>query len=153
MMKAARLKSGVDLMTDGPGQTTPRPILNAIEAQLFVANIKTSCDFYTNKLGFAIEFLYGDPPYYGQVVRDNARINLRLVCEPVFAGDIRQREHLLSASITVATANEIKQLFQSYRAAGVLFHQALKNEPWGAATFVVSDPDENLILFAGPEAG
>jgi len=90
--------------------------------------------------------------YYGQVVRDNARLNLRLVREPVFAGDVRKREHLLSASITVATSNEIKQLFLSYQAAGVSFDQALKKEPWGARTFVVSDPDENLILFAGPAA-
>jgi uncharacterized glyoxalase superfamily protein PhnB len=147
------LKSGADAMTDEPRQTAPRPILSSIEAQLFVANIKSSCDFYTNKLGFAVEFIYGDPPYYGQVVRDNARLNFRLVFEPVFAGDVRKREHLLSASITVATANEIKQLFLSYQAAGVSFHQALKEEPWGARTFIVADPDENLILFAGPAAG
>ena len=139
-------------MTDEPRQATPRPILKSIEAQLFVANIKSSCDFYTNKLGFAVELICGDPPYYGQVFRDNARLNLRLVCEPVFAGDVREREHLLSASITVATANEIKQLFLCYQAAGVPFHQALKKEPWGARTFIVSDPDENLILFAGPAA-
>src|ERR1700674_1203924 len=147
------LKSGADAMTDGSRQATPCPILNSIEAQLFVANIKSSCDFYTNKLGFAVEFIYGDPPYCGQVFRDNARLNLRLVCEPVFAGDVRKREHLLSASITVATANEIKQLFLSYQAAGVSFHQALKKEPWDARTFIVADPDENLILFAGPAAG
>jgi uncharacterized glyoxalase superfamily protein PhnB len=146
------LKSGADAMTDEPRQTTLRPVLSSIEAQLFVTNIKSSCDFYTNKLGFAVEFIYGDPPYYGQVVRDNARLNLRLVVEPVFVADVRKREHLLSASIRVATANEIKQLFLSYQAAGVSFHQALKKEPWGARTFVVSDPDENLILFAGPEA-
>jgi catechol 2,3-dioxygenase-like lactoylglutathione lyase family enzyme len=125
-------------------------ILNSIEAQLFVANIERSVNFYTSKLGFAVGFVYGDPPYYGQVVRDQARLNLRLVCEPVFAGDIREREHLLSATITVATASEIEQLFLSYQAAGVRFHQALKKEPWGARTFVVSDPDGNLILFAGP---
>jgi uncharacterized glyoxalase superfamily protein PhnB len=146
------LKSGADAMTDESRQATPRPIFNSIEAQLFVANIKSSCDFYTSKLGFAVEFIYGDPPYYGQVVRDNARLNLRLVFEPVFVADVRKREHLLSASITVATSNEIKQLFLSYQAAGVSFHQALKKEPWGARTFVVSDPDENLILFAGPAA-
>ena len=139
-------------MTDQSKQTPPPPILNSIEPQLFVASIKTSCDFYTNKLGFAIAFLYGDPPHYGQVFRDMARINLRLVHKPVFAGDIRKREGLLSASITVATTNEIKQLFLAYQAAGVSFHQALKKEPWGAITFIVSDPDENLILFAGPEA-
>jgi uncharacterized glyoxalase superfamily protein PhnB len=147
-----RLKLGADAMTDESKQTAPRPVLNTIEAQLFVANITSSCDFYTNKLGFAVDFLYGDPPHYGQVFRDNARLNLRLVCEPVFAGDVREREHLLSASITVATAKEINQLFLSYQAAGVSFHQALKKEPWGARTFIVSDPDKNLILFAGPEA-
>jgi catechol 2,3-dioxygenase-like lactoylglutathione lyase family enzyme len=139
-------------MTEESKHTTPRPILTSIEAQLFVANIQSSCDFYTNKLGFAVEFLHGDPPHYGQVFRDSARLNLRLVCEPVFAGHIRKREHLLSASITVATAHEIKQLFLRYQAAGVPFHQELTEEPWGARTFIVSDPDENLILFAGPKA-
>ena len=146
------LKSGAHAMTDEPRQATPRPVLTSIEAQLFVADIKKSCDFYTKKLGFAVEFIYGEPPYYGQVVRDNARLNLRLVSEPVFVADVRKREHLLSASITVATSNEIKQLFLSYQAAGVSFEQTLKKEPWGARTFVVSDPDENLILFAGPAA-
>lgn len=139
-------------MTDEPKLTTPDPVLNSISAQLFVANIQTSCDFYTSKLGFAVEFIYGDPPYYAQVLRDDARLALRLVFEPVFAGDIRKREQLLSASITVATADEIKQLFLSYQAAGVSFHQTLKKQPWGAKTFIVSDPDENLILFAGPAA-
>lgn len=139
-------------MTDESRPTTPRPILNSIEAQLFVANIKSSCDFYTRKLGFAVKFVYGEPPYYAQVIRDAARLNLRLVFEPVFVAGVRKREGLLSATITVSTAKEIKQLFLSYQAAGVSFHQALKKEPWGARAFIVSDPDENLILFAGPAA-
>jgi len=137
-------------MTDETGQTVPRPILNSTEAQLFVADIKASCDFYTDKLGFTVAFVYGEPPYYGQVTRDHARLNLRVVGEPVFAGDIREREHLLSASLSVATTDEIKQLFLSYQATGVPFHQTLKKEPWGARTFIVSDPDGNLILFASP---
>jgi catechol 2,3-dioxygenase-like lactoylglutathione lyase family enzyme len=144
------LKSGADAMTDAPRQATPRPILISIEAQLYVANIQSSCDFYVNKLGFAVGFLYGDPPFYGQVARDHARLNLRLVCEPVFVGDVREREHLLSASITVASADDVRQLFLSYQAAEVRFSQTLKKEPWGARTFVVVDPDGNLILFAGP---
>ena len=137
-------------MTAKPKQASPRPIFTAVEAQLFVANVQRSCDFYTTQLGFAVEFIYGDPPFYGQVVRDNARLNLRLVSEPVFAGDVRKREGLLSATITVAAASEIKQLFLNYQSAGVHFHQTLKKEPWGARTFVIADPDENLILFAGP---
>jgi catechol 2,3-dioxygenase-like lactoylglutathione lyase family enzyme len=137
-------------MSDTHNQTPFGPVLTSIEAQLFVANVQRSCDFYTEKLGFTVEFLYGDPPFYGQLRRDHARLNLRLVFEAVFAGDIRKREGLLSASITVATASEIRQLFLAYQDAGIAFHQILKTEPWGARTFVVSDPDENLILFAGP---
>src|SRR6202789_3258904 len=128
-------------MTSPARPVAPRSILHSTEAQLFVADIQASCAFYTSKLGFAVAFVYGDPPFYGQVVRDCARLNLRLVSEPVFSGDIREREGLLSASITLAGASEIKQLFLDYQAAGVPFHQALKKEPWGAGTFVVSYPD------------
>jgi catechol 2,3-dioxygenase-like lactoylglutathione lyase family enzyme len=144
------LKSGANVMSHESVHPASRPVLTSTAAQLFVADIKASCDFYTEKLGFAIDFVYGDPPYYGQVSCDRALLALRLVCEPVF-NEVREREQLLSASLTVATADEIKQLFLSYKAAGVRFQQSLKKEPWGARTFVVMDPDGNLILFAGPE--
>jgi catechol 2,3-dioxygenase-like lactoylglutathione lyase family enzyme len=136
--------------THPPQPPSPRPILNSTQAQLFVADIQASCDFYTGKLGFTVAFAYGDPPFYAQVARDHALLNLRLVGEPVFAGDIREREGLLSATLTLATADEIKQLFFAYQAAAVPFRQPLKKEPWGARTFVTQDPDGNCILFAGP---
>jgi catechol 2,3-dioxygenase-like lactoylglutathione lyase family enzyme len=136
-------------MTNEASPAAPRPVLTSTAAQLFVADIKASCDFYTQKLGFTIDFVYGDPPYYGQVSRDHALLALRMVCEPVFT-EVREREQLLSASLTVGTAEEIKQLFVSYQAAGVRFQQSLRKEPWGATAFVVMDPDGNLILFAGP---
>lgn len=144
------LKAGVPAMAKQATPATPRIVLSSTAAQLFVSDIKTSCDFFTDKLGFSIALVYGDPPFYGAVKRDQARLNLRLVCEPVFVGDIREREHLLSASLTVDSAAEIKQLFLDFQAAGAPFHQALKKEPWGARDFVVRDPDGNLILFAGP---
>ena len=144
------LKSGVQAMSSKTHGDTVSPILTNAEAQLFVADVNASCDFFTARLGFTVAFTYGDPPFYGQVQRGNARLNLRQVCEPVFVGDIREREQLLSASMTVESAAEIRQLFLEYQAAGVDFQQPLKQEPWGARTFVVRDPDGNLLLFAGP---
>jgi uncharacterized glyoxalase superfamily protein PhnB len=132
--------------------TRIHPNLTAIEAQLYVADVNASCAYFTSALGFAIAFVHGDPPFYGQVYRDRARLNLRMVREPVFAGDIREREGLLSASITVATHDEIVRLFDEFQTAGAHFRQAIKDEPWGATTFVVADPDGNFILFAGPAA-
>lgn len=127
-----------------------RPILTSIAAHLYVRDLPASIDFFTAKLGFATDFVYGEPPFYAQVSRDRALLALRSMDEPVFAGDIREREELLSASITLATAAEIDLLFAELQSAGVAFHQPLRTEPWGARTFVVRDPDGNLILFAGP---
>ena len=146
------LKTGVQAMSDTALTIAAIPELTQVEAQLFVADIKASCAFFTSKLGFEVVFTYGEPPFYGQVKRDNARLNLRMVCEPVFVGDIRAREQLLAASMTVGSAAEIRQLFVQYQAAGVDFQQTLKQEPWGARTFIVRDPDGNLLLFAGPAA-
>jgi catechol 2,3-dioxygenase-like lactoylglutathione lyase family enzyme len=123
-------------------------VLSGTEAQLYVADVDASCAFFTSKLGFAIAFRYGDPPFYGQVYRDQARLNLRRVREPVFVGDIREREALLSASITVRSAAQVNALYRDFELAGVRFHQALMLEAWGAWTFVVTDIDGNLILFA-----
>lgn len=122
----------------------------SVAAHLYVRDLEASTHFFTSKLGFTIDFVYGAPPFYGQVSRDNARLALRCMDEPFFFEDIRQREGLLSASITLGSAEEIKELFLAYQAADVPLAQSLRNEPWGASTFIVKDPDGNLILFAGP---
>jgi catechol 2,3-dioxygenase-like lactoylglutathione lyase family enzyme len=118
----------------------------AAEPQLYVRDIVASSAFYSKMLGFSVAFTYGEPPFYGQVVRGGARLNLRQVDNPVVDPVRRDTEHLLSASITLEDA---KPLFLEYQQAGVEFAQPLRSEPWGARTFVVRDPDGNLILFAG----
>jgi uncharacterized glyoxalase superfamily protein PhnB len=120
------------------------------EPQLFVTNIKRSCEFFREQLGFTLVFSYGEPPYYAQVGRDAARLNLRCVERTVIESTVRDQEELLAVSMTVATADEIKLLFLEFQSAGVVFHQTLKKQPWGAKNFVVKDPDGNLLLFAGP---
>ena len=135
-------------MSNAPAPS--RPILTSVAAHLYVCDLTASTDFFTTRLGFALDFVYGDPPFYAQVSRDNARLALRSMDEPVFRADIREREELLSASITLATAGEIENLFLAYQSADVPFAQRLRSEPWGAVTFIVKDPDGNLILFAGP---
>ena len=140
------LRKGVQTMTDVQAEKLSKPTLLAAEPQLFVANISASTGFYTGKLGFAVAFIYGEPPFYGQVFRDGARLNLRCLSTPVIDPQLRDSEHLLSASVAL---DDAKPLFLEFQAAGVEFHQALKTEPWGARTFIVRDPDGNLILFSG----
>jgi uncharacterized glyoxalase superfamily protein PhnB len=129
---------------------TSRPTIVCAEPQLLVTNIKKSCEFFREKLGFSLVFSYGDPPYYAQMRRDAARLNLRCVERSVIESTVRAREELLSVSMTVATADEIKLLFLEFQSAGVTFRQTLQKQPWGAKNFIVKDPDGNLLLFAGP---
>ena len=137
-------------MLDHADTTSAAAVITAAEPQLFVADIKASCDFFTGKLGFTVVFTYGEPPFYAQVMRDAARLNLRCVEQPVIDPALRDRDELLSAALTVATASEIKQLFLEFQVAGLTFFQTLKREPWGARNFIVKDIDGNLLQFAGP---
>jgi catechol 2,3-dioxygenase-like lactoylglutathione lyase family enzyme len=132
-------------MNDVEAENMSKPQLSA-EPQLFVTDLGVSCEFYTKKLGFAVAFTYGEPAFYAQVFRDGARLNIRQLDEPAIRPELQEREHLLSATITLADA---EPLYLEFQAAGVVFQQAMKTEPWGAQTFVVADPDGNLILFAG----
>jgi catechol 2,3-dioxygenase-like lactoylglutathione lyase family enzyme len=145
------LKTGTNAMPGRSDQVVPSAaIITATAAQLFVSDIKASCDFFTQKLGFAIVFVHGEPPFFAQVRRDTGLLNLRHVDAPVIDPGLRDREELLSADLGVTTEEHIKQLFLEFQAAGVSFFQTLRKEPWGAKTFIVKDPDGNLILFAGP---
>ena len=144
------LKAGVSATQRNAKPRRSKVTLVAAEPQLFVSDVERSCKFFVEKLGFSVAFSYGTPPYYVQVARDTARLNLRYVEGPVIGPTLRNREELLSASITVATTDEIKLLFLEFQSAGVAFHQRLKKQPWGVKNFIVKDPDDNLLLFAGP---
>src|SRR5882757_2270124 len=113
------LKTGLNTMPDHASAISTKPVITAAEPQLFVADIDASCAFFTTKLGFATVFAYGEPPFYGQVKRDAARINLRCVEQPVVDAVMRDREQLLAASLVVARAEDIKQLFLEFQAGGV----------------------------------
>jgi catechol 2,3-dioxygenase-like lactoylglutathione lyase family enzyme len=144
------LSKGIETMTTSAAPDTGKSVILAAEPQLFVSDIEASCRFYVDRLGFEIGFSYGEPPFYAQVVRDGGRLNLRKVASPVFDPGFRVREHHpLSATLTL---DDAKPLFLEYQEARVPFHQPLKTEPWGARTFIVEDPDGNLICFAGSAA-
>jgi catechol 2,3-dioxygenase-like lactoylglutathione lyase family enzyme len=131
-------------------RNSSKATLTAAAPQLFVADIEQSCDFFTQKLGFSLVFVHGQPPFYAQVKRDAAVLNLRSVDSPVMDPARTARESLLSVSLTVAMTGEIAHLFAEFQAASVVFHQELQDEPWSAKDFIVKDLDGNLLLFAGP---
>lgn len=143
----AALKSGLTTRPK-PAQPEPAaPVLKGAQPVVFVSNVQASAAFFRDKLGFAIDFLHGHPPFYASVSRGAARLYLRFVHAPVITPEIREREEgLLSAFLDV---DNIRGLFAEYKAAGVDFAHPLRKEPWGMSAFTVLDPDGNRICFAG----
>jgi catechol 2,3-dioxygenase-like lactoylglutathione lyase family enzyme len=137
------LKKGLQTMPDRTAADAEKPFLVFAEPQLFVSDIEAACDFYRQKLGFETRFTYGEPPFYAQIVRDGVRLNLRHVDKPLFPANAA--DDLLAATVIL---DNIKALFLEFQAAEVPFHQTLQTEPWGARTFIVRDPDGNLVCFA-----
>jgi catechol 2,3-dioxygenase-like lactoylglutathione lyase family enzyme len=114
---------------------------------VLVSNIEAACEFFVGKLGFEVVFSYGEPPFYAQVGRDAALLNLRLVRTPAYVADLQTRER--DVLCAVVTVEGIEALCVAYEAVGVPLHQPLRREAWGSRTFIVAGPDGNLIGFAG----
>ncbi len=119
-------------------------VLLSAEPQLFVTDMARALAFWGG-LGFHTVFAAGDPPYYAQVARDAARLNLRHVDALPMSPSLAARESLLAACVTLRGAAALEAEF---RAAGAPLHQALRREAWGADTLILLDPDGNLVLFS-----
>lgn len=111
---------------------------------LFTRDVTAAAGFYRDQLGFQIDFLHGQPPFYGAVSRGRACLHLRFVREPNFTALAAREVSLILATIEVAG---VKALFAEYEARGVDFAQALTRQAWGGLDFQVRDPDGNVISF------
>jgi len=111
---------------------------------LFVRDVTESAGFYRDKLGFAVDFLYGEPPFYGAVSRDGTCLHLRHVRAPNFTELAAREPSLILASFEVA---DVEALFEELRGRGAEIVQPLARQVWGGTDFHVRDPDGNVVSF------
>jgi catechol 2,3-dioxygenase-like lactoylglutathione lyase family enzyme len=111
---------------------------------LFVRDVRSSAGFYRDRLGFGVDFLYGDPPFYGSVSRGGACLHLRCVGAPNFSELAAREKFLILATIEVA---DVQSLYKEFEERGVEFTQMPTRQPWGGTDFHVRDIDGNVISF------
>lgn len=127
-----------------PALDAQPPRLRDVVPILFVSDVSASAAFFRDRLGFAVDFLHGQPAFYGAVSRDNTCVHLRYVCRPNFAELARQEQSLILASFEVS---DVKALFDEIEARGAEIRQKLTRQAWGGLDFHVRDPDGNVISF------
>lgn len=104
---------------------------------LFVRDVPASAAFYRDRLGFAIDFLHGEPPFYGSVSRGGACLHLRCVHEPNFAALASREPSLILATIE---ASDVQALFEEFRQGGVGFAQLPTRQDWAGRIFMCATP-------------
>ncbi|WP_297511806.1 glyoxalase superfamily protein [uncultured Caulobacter sp.] len=111
---------------------------------LFVRDVTRAAHFWRDVLGFAVDFLHGEPPFYGAVSRDGACLHLRHVHAPNFAALAAREPSLILATIETTA---VEALFAEFETRGADFPQRLVRQPWGGLDFHVRDPDGNVVSF------
>jgi catechol 2,3-dioxygenase-like lactoylglutathione lyase family enzyme len=103
------------------------PILN-------VASAATSVRYYTEVLGFHLDWVEGEPPTMASVSRDGHGI---MLCQ----GDQGQPGTWVWIGV-----DDIEPLWNQYRRQGVRFRQSPTNHRW-AYEMQVEDPDGHVLRF------
>lgn len=106
-----------------------------------VTNLELSLDFYTQELGFKIDFRYED--FYAGIIRDIYTVHLK--CGS-YDNDERinksKNEHL---DLCFAV-EDIYGLFESMKSRQVNIVQPLREMPYGRE-FYIADPDGHILGF------
>ncbi len=124
--------------------------LTRVTPILFVRDVTAAARFYAGVLGFKVDFLHGEPPFYGAVSRDGVVLHLRHVDQPNFAELAAREESLILATIE---SDDVRALATEFETAGADLVQPLVQQPWGGLDFQVRDPDGNRISFVQFGAG
>jgi len=142
----AALKDGVRDVQGKPAGGARAARLTRGIPMILVSDVDRAAGFYRDLLGFTIDFLHGNPPFYGAVSRDEVTFHLRMADRPAFETTVREQEQLLTAFVSVSN---VKELFREYEGKQAKFVHRLRREPWGQSAFIIQDPDGNWICFAG----
>ena len=115
--------------------------IKRMSPQFLVTDINRSVEFYTNKLGFEVDFHYED--FYSGIIKDGYSIHLKLV-KPVIEEreNKRKNEHL----DLIFSVDDIEVLYERLRNQSVEVIQPLREMPYGKE-FYISDPDGYIIAF------
>ena len=109
--------------------------------QLLVADIGRAVDFYTDKLGFSVEFQFED--FYASVIKDGFAIHLK---EDKSSADFRQFKRSNEHLDVTFSVEDIAVLFEELSGKSIEIVQPLREMPYGRE-FYIADLDGNLIGF------
>jgi len=121
--------------------TIAKSRIKKMSPQLLVSDLDSSMEFYTEKLGFDVDFRYED--FYSGIIKEGCSIHLKLG-NPV--REERQNKRDNEDLDIVFSVQGIEYLYEEYSARSVEFTQPLRDMAYGKE-FYVADPDGYILGF------
>lgn len=111
--------------------------------QLIVSELESAVEFYTEKLGFRVDFRYED--FYVGIIKDGYSIHLKHgVPSPEKRQNIVENEHL----DILLSVDDVEGVYEHLCTESVNIVQPLREMPYGKE-FYIADQDGYIIAFMG----
>ena len=114
----------------------------SITAILAVPDVKETAEYYRDRLGFSITFLWGNPPTYGAVDVGGCQVNF--IKSESASGEAGDR-----GGIYVGTS-AVDEAYERLAAQGVQCLSALGDREYGMRDFVALDLNGYRVCFGKP---
>jgi uncharacterized glyoxalase superfamily protein PhnB len=109
------------------------------------ADVRKTIDFYANVLGFQEHFVYGEPPVYAGIKRDDAL--LYIGHDPILVQRLKDGGLHPDVFLWVEGVDE---LYQEHKAKGAKIVEEIADRPWDARQYVIEDPSGYYLKIAQP---
>ena len=124
--------------------------LGQIAPCFIVNNLADAIDFYTQSLGFDVQFSTPDEsPFFAIVGRHNVSIHLKAVAESV-APVPNNGRHEFAPFDAFIWVGDPDALYTEFKSRGVSFRDELSHRDDGVKGFVVEDADGYALFFGRP---
>lgn len=118
--------------------------LTASAPILLVNDVVISAEHYRDKLGFLIAELYGDPPDFAIIHRDEHY----LMFSKAPTEQIKPNWKIVEKTCNVYFwVNDVESLYKEFIDNGATVDYSLYTTPYGVKEFGINDPDEYDIAF------
>jgi uncharacterized glyoxalase superfamily protein PhnB len=118
--------------------------MSGLAPVLAVDNLTESIEYYREKLGFTVDFTWGDPPYYAVAKRGDA-VSIHL-------SEREDTSAPIPPAYVYVFVSGVDALYEEYESKGVEIFQPPQDMDYGMREFDVHDLSGHFLTF-GEETG
>ncbi|HKP01375.1 MAG TPA: VOC family protein [Nitrospiraceae bacterium] len=102
----------------------------------YISDLERSIEFYSNRLGFRVDFRFGNPAYYAGLTIGNVCLHI---------SSRYPYKNNTGHGIPYISVEEVDNLNDRLVKAGMKFYCPVGNREYGLRDFALKDPDGNQV--------